>query len=189
MFKLFNKSINKDKAVNLYTDSDFDPSLVKDNSDLYKNITQNVFRNMKSYVHPSLSYVFFKYSIIFVFAATLSLFLCPQKGFGFLNHDYPLFFHFLHKNLLVCGLYCGLFFASLTHLLSLSLMTHFERLKLNLTLTFVPHIWFAIFFGFLMMVGDSHYNLSLAYNVGWILAVLAITSWNWSKFLIFKHHS
>ncbi len=156
-----------------YTDKDFelDEKSKNEKVNIPEGLTAEIHQGMVKYVSPNLYFTSFKYSVVFIFCGLISLFLCPQKGFGFLK-SYPLFFHFLHTNLFICGLYCGAFFALTTHFISMLLMTHFERIHIFSSLRFLPHFWFGLFFVVFMYIGDDFYRLNVNYNLAWIFVVL-----------------
>ncbi len=173
-------SKEKNQHIKPYVESDFDSDSV--HLEIPNALNEKILSSMKSYVKPDLKFVGLKYSIIFIFSGLVSLLLCPQKGVGFLE-EYPLFFHSLHSNVLLCGLYCGVFFAGLTHVSAMIFLNYFERLTIYSSLKFLPHAWSAVFFGGFMFLGEDFYRLDLYYNLAWVLAVVFVV-WISSKIKI-----
>ncbi len=127
---------------------------------------------MNGYTNPPMERVIFKYVSVFIVTGFISLFLCPQKGVGFLENNYPLFFHTLHSRKFLCGLYCGSFFLAITHITTLLVLSHYERLKIFTTLWNLPRILFSLFFGGFMLVSDDLYKFNFFYNLSWLLVVI-----------------
>ena len=161
--------MNKDKSF--YNENDFEKFQDQEAPDA---LSLNIKTKMTNYVQPSMSKVTFKYSLVFVFAALVSLFLCPQKGFGFLEGQYPLFFHFLHNNIIVCGIYCGVFFGMVTHGAALIVLNHYERLLIRRKHPWVSAIWFAVAYFVFMLLGSEHYVSEVAYSVAWIATSIGV---------------
>lgn len=124
------------------------------------------------FITPNLKVVFFKYFSLFSLMALISLALCPQKGLGLVkSSEYLFFFDFLHSNPTLCGLYCGLFFFSSTHLVSFMYLNHFERLWLTKKLWYLPHTIYSFCFGFFMLLSNDHMNFKWSYNLSWAAVV------------------
>ncbi len=136
------------------------------------HLSETIKSKMNEYTNPHLERVVLKYIFVFLPAGFISLFLCPQKGLGFLENNYPLFFHILHSNKLLCGLYCGSFFFLITHITALCVLNHYEKLGIFKKLWILPHGLFSFFFGGFMLVSEDVYNFSVVYNLSWLLAVL-----------------
>ena len=135
-------------------------------------LSETIKRGMSEYTNPFPGKVVFKYIFVFILAGFISLFLCPQKGVGFLKNSYPLFFHALHSSKFLCGLYCGFFFFLITHVTTLCVLNHYEKLGIFTKLWIFPHGLFSLFFGGFMLVSEDLNNFSIIYNLSWLLAVL-----------------
>ena len=150
-------------------------------------LSKRIKEKMKKHIHPPKSKVVLKYSVIFLFTALFSLFLCPQKGVGFSEGNHPAFFHTLYSNKFLCGIYCGLFFFLITHISTLFFLNHYERLKVFTNLWILPHGLFAFFFGIFMVLGDDVFNFSFSYNLSWLLVILSALHLT-KKIFLFRLH-
>jgi hypothetical protein len=157
------------KKDSVYKDSDFKD---KAHNEVPALLSNKILKDMSEYVQPSIVLTSIKYSLVFLFSAGLSLFLCPQKGFGFLDENYPLFFHFLHHNLLICGIYCGLFFGLLTHGSALFFLNHYERNQVKHRVSWVSFALFAISFSIFMVIGEDYYSADYVYSISWTVTVI-----------------
>ena len=136
------------------------------------DLTAKIRAHSELYIKPNLLSVFFKYFSLFTLMAFVSLALCPQKGLGFMDSSkYLFFFDFLHSNPVLCGLYCGVFFFTTTHVVSLMYLNHFERLWLSKKLRYLPHTIYAFCFGLFMFVSNDHMNFKWTYNLAWIAVI------------------
>lgn len=156
---------------NFYNEKDFETFK---NTEVPSELSHKIQNSMVEYVQPSFYQILTKYSLIFLIAAILSLFLCPQKGFGFLEKGYPLFFQFLHHNLILCGLYCGIFFGVVTHGVALLLLNHYERISIYRKYPWISAVWFGVAYFLFMLLGREYYSSDFMYSVVWIFSVLAI---------------
>ena len=150
------------------------------------HLFETIGNRMKEYTNPSTGKIVFKYILVFILAGLVSLFLCPQRGVGFLKDNYPLFFHFLHSNKFLCGFYCGTFFFLITHISTLLVLNHYERIGIFKRLWILPHGLFSVAFGGLMLISEDIHNFSIVYNLSWLLAVLA--GLQLTKKLFFRHY-
>lgn len=137
-----------------------------------KELNRKILLKSKKHIQPELKSVVFKYSSLFTLMALTSLALCPQKGLGLISsNNYFLFFDFLHANPILCGLYCGAFFFTTTHLFSFMYLNHFERLCLSRKLKYLPHTIYSVLFGLFMLLSADHMNFKWNYNLAWVAVI------------------
>jgi len=122
-------------------------------------------------INPKSLNLALKYGALFTISIFFSLSVCPQKGVGFLNTDFPFFHHLLHQSEVLCGLYCGFVFFTTTHLLTFFLLTHFEKVKITKHLSFLPAILTSAFWGLSMTSLFSNSTLGWRYNISWLLII------------------
>ena len=135
------------------------------------SVSNSVLENSMKKINPKLLPLGLKYGALFTGSIFLSLIICPQRGVGFLRSDYSFFHHILHQSEILCGLYCGFMFFMTTHLLTFFLLSHFERVKLVKTFSYLPVVFFSGFFGFSMTSVFSDAQFGVSYNLSWILVV------------------
>ncbi|MGH1467732.1 MAG: hypothetical protein ACRBBP_02485 [Bdellovibrionales bacterium] len=134
-------------------------------------ISNNVIKLANNKINPNTMTLSLKYGALFIITIFFSLAICPQRGVGFIRDDFPLFHHLLHQSEVLCGLYCGFIFFLTTHLFAFFLLTHFERLKIVKTASFLPALFMSAFFGLSMTSVFSTESLGWTYNLSWIFIV------------------
>ena len=136
-------------------------------------VKEKVYESSISLIKPKLVSVVFKYILLFCTSIIFSLMICPQRGVGILSDSYPFFHKLLHQSEILCGLYCGFMFFITTHVLSFSLLNHFERLVIVRKVSYLPVLMMTLFFGLSMTSFFSNLELSSYYFSSWILLVMA----------------
>lgn len=135
------------------------------------SLSENVLKASSKKMNPKLLALSLKYGVVFISSIFLSLVICPQKGVGLFRDEHPFFHHILHQSEILCGLYCGLVFFLTTHLLTFFLLTHFERLKIIKSFSYLPVLFIGGFYGFSMTSIFSTSQMGVSYNLSWITVV------------------
>lgn len=136
------------------------------------HLSAKIIKKSQRTIQPSDLHVLLKYSLLFCASAILSLLFCPQYGIGFFEKNYPLFFHYLHSNNILCGVYCGLLFVVFTHGLSLLSCTYFERQFFLKKYTFLPFLLMGGAYAIFMSIGRGSYSWDIKYQMSWIIIVI-----------------
>ncbi len=132
------------------------------------SVSKKILADSKVFIEPPTIRVLLKYAVLFIFSIFISLVICPQNGVGLLRENFPIYHHIFHNNLLVCGLYCGAVFFITTHLVSIYILNHYERVLILNNLGYIPIILMSTFFAFSMTPYFSITEFSMLYTIGWL---------------------
>ena len=92
-----------------------------------QNVDDKILHSIKSKVIPATIPLLLKIFILHLFAAIISLSLCPQFGVKLFNFDINLMSSFMIFGMTLCQFLCGAFFSSLSTLIIWIGLTRDER--------------------------------------------------------------
>ena len=157
-------------------------------------VTVRVHDYVKSELMPDLKTTFSQLLLIHVIAGGVTLLICPQFGIGPLGGGSGLVGFVEQYGHIVCGIFCGSFFVSLTTVLSWFFLRNeiqksIQQNQLAIYL-FLALFSFSTLVPFSLMLGGQMPHLHVEFIAPWILSftVFPITL-NWMKRKILAYSS
>ena len=137
-----------------------------------------LFSFIKKELHPTISRVFLKLTVVHLFAGALTLVFCPQLGFSLYSNGMGLMGYFMHFGDIGCALLCGSLFLGTSMGVAAFLLSPEEiRVAQKARIRNIT-VLASLSYGLLMLMGgEIEFTYSLFWLLGGIIGGSSTLTW------------